>query len=649
MTISVNYQKRKNNNLFNKLQTNKNINLVNVQNYIPIYDRFFSLNNTNWNSINLNHRWALSDIKDNCKPIKGKTDGDDDERVFTCKLKNINEDDDFTTTQKVFIKMAPLLDPFKYVVGKYNYNDPQLFNLPSFDKTVNVHPKLSDSNNSSFIDGFFSFLSSKLLNEHNFIHGVDYYGSFLAIKNDYKINIIDDIDYLMQSDFFVKQQNILFKVDDYSHLVTRNEPKQLQPLKISSSLKSLASVTSINDYIFENIFEPQTYFIKNNDEHISLNDVKTIGFDLVDITNSTDFDVSNQKKTETLKSGSTCSSRTSHTNENELSETEDEDEDEDKDEEHNTNLQCDNIDSSSGIINENENKNENENENENENKNKNENKNENENENEEWDDESSDSVEEEILNLTFPKFPVQVICMEKCENTFDNLIINGELTDEEWFSALMQIIMILITYQKMFSFTHNDLHTNNVMYVPTNKKFLYYTFKKKTYKVPTFGKIYKIIDFGRAIYKLNGKIFCSDSFQTGGDAATQYNTEPYFNDKKPRLEPNFSFDLCRLACSIFDYVVDDFETIKNVNDCSPLIKLIVDWCIDDNGINVLYKNNGIERYPDFKLYKMIARCVHKHTPILQLERKEFSQFIVSNKNIGKTEYVINIDELPSYC
>ena len=630
MTISVNYQKRRNNNLFSKFQTNKNINLTNVQNYIPIYDRFFSLNNTNWNSINLNHQWSISDIKESSKLGKCKDKDEDDEHIFTCKLKNVTDDDDLATTQKVFIKMAPLLDPFKYVVGKYNYTDPQLFNLPSFDKTTKVHPKLSDPNNSSFIDGFFSFLSSKLLHEHSFIHGLDYYGSFLAIKNDYKINIIDDLDYLIQSEFFVKQQNVLFKVEDYSHLITHNEPRPLQPLKISSSFKSLASVKSIDDSIFENIFEHQTRIVKNNDdEHITLNDVKTMGFDLVDITNSSDFDITNQNKSKTLKSGSTCSSRTSHTNDDDLSESED---DEDKS---NSNLQCDNIDSGSenrddtGINNENDN--------------------ENDNENEEWEDEETEtSIEEESLTLTFPKFPVQVICMEQCENTFDDLIINSELSHDEWFSALMQIIMILITYQKMFLFTHNDLHTNNVMYIPTNKKFLYYTFKKKSYKVPTFGKIYKIIDFGRAIYKLNGKIFCSDSFQTGGDAATQYNTEPFFNDKKPRLEPNFSFDLCRLACSIFDYVVDDFDMIKNINECSPLVKLIVDWCVDDNGINVLYKNNGVERYPDFKLYKMIARYVHKHTPVDQLERKEFSKFVISPKNIPKSESIINIDELPSY-
>ena len=509
--------------------------------------------------------------------------------------------------------MAPLLDPFKYIVGKYNHTDSHLFNLPSFDKSVKVHPKLTDPNNSSFVDGFFSFLTSKVLHEHKFIHGVDYYGSFLAIKNDYKINVVDDLDYLIQSEFFHKQENILFKVEDYSHLFLRDDVKTKQPLKISSSLKSVLSVNSIDDTIFENIFD--------TNESISLDNIKDIGIDLVDITSSNYFDVSSQHKSATLKSSSTCSSRTSHTNDNDLDleqdsvSEEESNDDEEKKTDDNEEKDADDEDDDNYE-----------------------------------DDSDSDisSIEEESIMLTFPKFPVQVICMEKCENTLDDLIINEKLNDEEWMAALMQIIMMLITYQKMFSFTHNDLHTNNIMYVSTNKKFIYYVHKKKTYKVPTFGKIYKLIDFGRAIYKYNGKVFCSDSFQIGGDAATQYNIEPYFNDKKPRLEPNFSFDLCRLACSIFDYIVDDFDMLKNMNECSPIVKLIVEWCIDDNGINVLYKNNGIERYPEFKLYKMISRCVHNHTPQAQLERKEFSKFLVSNKNVSKNEYVIDIDSLPSY-
>jgi hypothetical protein len=185
------------------------------------------------------------------------------------------------------------------------------------------------------------------------------------------------------------------------------------------------------------------------------------------------------------------------------------------------------------------------------------------------------------------------------------------------------------------------------MYNKTDKKYIYYCYKKKYYKVPTFGRIFKIIDFGRSIYKFDGKLFCSDSFQIGGDAATQYNIEPYLNNKKPRLEPNFSFDLCRLACSIFDYVIDDFEEIKDISKCKdPIKRLIVEWCLDDKGINMLYKNNGTDRYPDFKLYKMIARCVHNHIPQAQLERSEFDAFSKFKGDVP--DDVINIDNIPSY-
>jgi hypothetical protein len=633
MAITVNYQKRKNINLFNKFQSNPNIALSNVQNYIPIYDKFFSLNTTNFNSINLNHMWSISDIKD----FKNKADKDETleyQHIYTCKLKNISDDEDFTTTQKVFIKMAPLLDPFKYLVGKYNHTDPNLFNLPSIDKTKKVHPKLEDPNNSSYIDGFFSFLTSQVLHKHNFIHGLDYYGSFLAIKNNYKINIIDDIDYLVQSEFFNKQKNKLFTVEDYSHLMQNTIEPTLKPLNIMNiSQKSNLSVKSIDDTIFENIFENTNTDTDTDTHSISLDDVKMLNIDLVDITNS--IDITDQKKSATLKSGSSCSSRTSHTNDN------DTDNDNDNsvsdliknDIEDLDDLDCSKSASKSTASESYET-----------------------NSGSETGSKSNYSessyetdLEEEKLFLTLQKFPVQVICMENCESTLDELIINTDLSHDEWMSALMQIIMTLITYQKLFSFTHNDLHTNNIMYIPTNKKFLYYLYKKKYYKVPTFGKIFKIIDFGRAIYKFDNKLFCSDSFQTGGDAVTQYNTEPYFNDKKPRLEPNFSFDLCRLACSIFDYIIDDMDSIKNINSCDPIVKLIVEWCTDDNGINVLYKNNGAERYPDFKLYKMIARCVHNHTPNAQLERPEFSKFALSKINLAKGEFVMNIDELPSYC
>jgi hypothetical protein len=264
MTISVplNYQKRKNTSLFHNFQNHPGIQLSDVQNYIPIYQQFFSLNANNYNSINLNHLWSIHEIKNpvNIKHGNGH-DNDNDKsggNIFPCKLKN-NSMEDIIIEQNVFFKLAPLLDPCKYIVGKYNYTDPNLFNLPSIENTETVHSKLLDMNNSSYVDGMFVFLTSQLLNHKQFIHGVDYYGSFLAIKNNFKINIVDDLDYLITSEFFNKQKNILFQVEDYSHLIMSDEPQALPPIKIhgKESRKSISelSVSSFHNEIFEIIFD----------------------------------------------------------------------------------------------------------------------------------------------------------------------------------------------------------------------------------------------------------------------------------------------------------------------------------------------------------------------------------------------------------
>jgi hypothetical protein len=262
----------------------------------------------------------------------------------------------------------------------------------------------------------------------------------------------------------------------------------------------------------------------------------------------------------------------------------------------------------------------------------------------ESDDESCDNVEEdkeEDIFVTLDKFPVTIICMEKCKDTLDTLIESHYFTtDEMWYSMLLQIIMSLIVYQKAFTFTHNDLHTNNVMFVETESEFIEYIYNNKKYRIPTFGKIYKIIDFGRSIYKVNEILICSDSYDIKGDANSQYNFEPFYNSNSTRILPNPSFDLCRLATSMLDFF------LESPTKHPDILNLIEEWCQDDKGRNVLYKNNGEERYPEFKLYKMIARTVHRHIPENQLTRSCFSSFITKNKE--NTKYTVNIDRIPTF-
>jgi hypothetical protein len=229
---------------------------------------------------------------------------------------------------------------------------------------------------------------------------------------------------------------------------------------------------------------------------------------------------------------------------------------------------------------------------------------------------SDEEYDDDELNIKIFDFPVNAIAMEKCEGgTLDKLIHSNKLTEDEWRSILFQIVIVLLKYNRVFKFTHNDSHTRNWMIVHTNISHLHINVNNQNYKVPTFGRIIKLIDFGRVIFEYNGIRYCSSCFGPDGDAYGQYNTEPFFNPLKKRVDPNPSFDLTRLACSIFDYIYEE--------DNPEVFNIINEWCMDDKGRNVLYKRNGDERYPDFKLYKMIPRTCHNNSPELQINNKFF--------------------------
>ena len=57
--FELNYTKHKNNLLFKTLEKNE---MTKLQNYIPIYQKWFSLNKTNFNNINLNQKYSIHSV-----------------------------------------------------------------------------------------------------------------------------------------------------------------------------------------------------------------------------------------------------------------------------------------------------------------------------------------------------------------------------------------------------------------------------------------------------------------------------------------------------------------------------------------------------------------------------------------------------------
>jgi len=583
----------KNNTEYNPLD------LSNIQNYNPTYSIFFEMNDTNYNHITLNQKY--------------KCIGSD----IICNQNNT----DISMVQPIFMKFAPLLDPLRYLVGTYTESLEKLKILPSIHNSTETSEKLLRTNNASYIDNFFCYLSSQLLNHHGVLNSIDYYGSALGIQSKFRFNVIDDLDYLMQSEYFRNNNGLIYNIDcledPFSNYGSRkNKNKLILENDINNDELEIDELEIDELVVDENILNMPT---ENLEIVTDIEDTDNCDTVLKNSDSDSDSESDSDNDSDNDSDSDINEDEQPNVNNDDTEENEDDDKETDEETEEDDEEETEEDDEDDTE------------------------------EDDEEDDTEEDDTEEEKFAYIH-NFPVQIILMEKCKNTLDSLFTNGKIQDEHMANAiLMQVIMTLLVYQKSFHFTHNDLHTNNIMWNETELPFLYYKFANKIYKVPTYGKIFKIIDFGRSIYKFGGNIFCSDSFASDGDASSQYNCEPYFNEKKARLEPNYSFDLCRLGTSLYDFLFDQ-EGEPNKKKMDSFQSTIHRWCLDDEGRNVLYKKNGEERYPGFKLYKMIARCVHKHTPEAQLELAPFNGYVMKPKEFEKEkrEPIIDIDAIPNY-
>jgi len=259
--------------------------------------------------------------------------------------------------------------------------------------------------------------------------------------------------------------------------------------------------------------------------------------------------------------------------------------------------------------------------------------------------------------IQIPSMPVVIICQEAQEGTMDDLLeqetIPNLLTQESiregteewdamWLAWLFQVVTVLSLLQKHISFTHNDLHTNNVVWRRTTEPYLYYRASddNTVFRVPTYGRIFSLIDFGRAIFKIQDHLWISDDHWPDNDAGGQYNFGPFYSIEKPKLAPNPSFDLCRFAVSLLEGLYDEYPekrkgaaTLlsqeggwKMYETVSPLFNLLWTWTLDDDGKTVYEDKAGDEKYPGFELYIAIAKLVHDAVPKDQLRKPVFESF-----------------------
>jgi hypothetical protein len=247
----------------------------------------------------------------------------------------------------------------------------------------------------------------------------------------------------------------------------------------------------------------------------------------------------------------------------------------------------------------------------------------------------------------FTNVPVQVTIMEKCEGTLYQLFTQNS-EPEKHIAWVSQVIFSLAFAQRNFSFIHNDLHGNNIMYVKTDLEFINYNCGGVIYRVPTYGYLIKLIDFERSILtvRLTGmkepKMFMSDHFDLEEEAGGQYNCEPFYNAKYPMIKPNPSFDLVRLATSMFWDIFPEGPDHAKYKE-QPLFKLFIKWLTLPDSSSILFGKTNIkhDRYHGFNLYKAITR----HCKDTAVPRKEILELkeLYEVASVPTGEHVHGID------
>ena len=268
-------------------------------------------------------------------------------------------------------------------------------------------------------------------------------------------------------------------------------------------------------------------------------------------------------------------------------------------------------------------------------------------------------TDEYAIHVELAEMPVVLMWLSRQENTMDILLDNKDCTpvtssehEAKWTAWLFQVVVACAQLQGALTLTHNDLHTNNVLWSRTEQEYLFYKDSAgRVYKVPTYGYVFTIIDYGRAIFINNGHTVISSDYNDSHDACGMYNFGPIQDDEFPIVRPNKSFDLVRLACSLlrglYPHNPDTKEKgailtklgIWEVRETvSPLFNLLWTWLRNKSGESVLETESGDEKYPGFDLYISVAADCKDAVPAEQI-RKQIFQSFVTHENVSKAIYI----------
>lgn len=238
-----------------------------------------------------------------------------------------------------------------------------------------------------------------------------------------------------------------------------------------------------------------------------------------------------------------------------------------------------------------------------------------------------------------PDIPTQILITEDVGIELYNLIYERQFNYTFYKSIFFQVSAALNIIQTKYQMTHNDLHINNIMCKYTKKKYLYYKYNNQLFKVPTFGIIVKIIDWGRGLLKLNDQLLWNNIYNTNNSASGQYKNPKICFNKSKEYTINRSFDI-----TIFSYSFLNELKQCNILKWNKFTRFLYKNCqLSDKLTTNIYDKYNINNKLSFQMYLDIVKYQNINIPINIINNEIFNNFkytILDYDNVKKIKYYL---------
>lgn len=237
----------------------------------------------------------------------------------------------------------------------------------------------------------------------------------------------------------------------------------------------------------------------------------------------------------------------------------------------------------------------------------------------------------EDIYLEYRNIPIYLIANEVVRYDIDYLQYKNLINYEMIISITFQIFGSILTMYSIFGIKHNDLHLGNIMFKPTKEKYLYYKFNNIYYKVPTYGFIVKIIDWGRGTYKFNSTFGNNNIYNGPGECFEQY-VYPRINNKGRypiEIDKNPWTDIIMISqCFLNEFN----KELKDTDLERFMLKIIT--TTDKNCLEVCHLK--------WEIYVEITNSEFKINPRDLLTNRIFNQYKIKRSKIIKNSTIYNI-------